>query len=239
MLKSQNLNSQTPLNNKRNYAEVHWNYFLLLEEDLRDILNYIEPCIDNLQAYGPMLAKLLLATGSEIDATFKDLIKVKGTNCQSSSNKNSTINDYRRFAQQYLQQEFDQVEIGFSRSQLSSRPWSDWWETVEGERQPKEETSSLTWWKAYTDVKHHRLERYNKATLGNTLEAMAALFILIGSLARAEKNYDGYRIPVILEYCDRRFGNIQTIRIEGSALISNQAPNFCFYPLQKSETPTK
>lgn len=38
MLKSQNLNSQTPLDNKGNNTEVHWNYFLLLEEDLRDIL---------------------------------------------------------------------------------------------------------------------------------------------------------------------------------------------------------
>lgn len=50
-------------------ADVHWEYFLLLEKDFADILDCIESCKENLKVFGPKLAKLLLAVGSEVSLT--------------------------------------------------------------------------------------------------------------------------------------------------------------------------
>lgn len=214
----------------KSYASIHWDYFLLLEKDLNDILDSIEPCEDNLQVYGPKLAKLLLATGSEIDVSFKELIKLLKQNYKIADAKADNINDYKKFVQKYLQQEFDQVEVGFARSRLISIPWSNWWKTSNNKRGPND--APLPWWNAYNQVKHHRVEKYNLATLENVLDAIAALFTLIGSLARAENKLDGYRPPAILEFYDNRYGRVWIARVEGETIIMGNAPNFRFEPIE-------
>lgn len=78
----------------------------------------------------------------------------------------------------------------------------------------------------------HRVECYHQATLENTLEALAGLFVLIGALARAENILDGYRPPMILEFRDRRYGRTWISRVEGSTLIMGDAPNFRFEPVE-------
>lgn len=218
------------IQNLGNYARIHWDYFLLLEKDLSDILDYIEPHESNLHAYGPKLAKLLLTTGSEIDVTFKDLIDIKNQKNSLSKNEENNMRDYREYAHNYLQRDLDQVEVSFARSKLVSTPWNDWWESEEDGRVPV--NTSLSWWKAYNNVKHHRVECYHQATLENTLEALAGLFVLIGALARAENILDGYRPPMILEFRDRRYGRTWISRVEGSTLIMGDAPNFRFEPVE-------
>ena len=214
----------------KGYAEMHWDYYLLLEDDLQEILEYIEPCNENFQTFGPKLAKLLLSAGSEIDVAFKDLIKIRDPKALSAHDTNANMNLYRKFAHDNLRREFYAVEIGIARSQYACTPWDTWWDfSEEGDPIPKD--NALPWWTAYNNVKHHRTENYNQATLGNVLEAMAALFMLIGSIARAEKRFDGYRIPKILLYCDSSLGRIWTSRFEDGAIIMGDAPSFRFEPL--------
>lgn len=217
---------------EKGYAEAHWDYYLLLEDDLREILEYIEPCNDNFQTYGPKLVKLLLAAGSEIDVAFKDLIRIKDPEALNMRGDRVNMSFFRKFAQTNLCQEFFGVETGIARSQFSCIPWDAWWKTSKGNTDPIPTESSLPWWTAYNNVKHHRTENYNQATLNNVLEAMAALFILIGSIARAESIHDGYRIPKILFYCDRAFGRVWTSRFEGGAIIMGDAPSFRFEPIK-------
>lgn len=214
----------------KSYANIHWDYFLLLERDLSDIFDYIEPCPENLKTYGPMLTKLLLSAGSEIEATFKDLIKVKDPDNAILQKKPSNMNQYRQFAHAFLQKELDQVQIGFNRSEMACSPWDYWWKQDGKNREP--EDSAATWWTAYTDIKHNRAENSNSASMENVLDAMAALFSLIGSLARAEQLYDGYRAPTVIHYCDREYGRVWWGQTCGSAIIMNGEPNFRFEPIE-------
>lgn len=54
-------------------SQIHWDYFILLEEDVIRILHYIEPTEANYGTYGAELVKSYLSICSEIDVAFKDL----------------------------------------------------------------------------------------------------------------------------------------------------------------------
>lgn len=51
----------------------HWNYFLAIEEDLRNISRFIEFSEENLNTYSIELAHILLSASSEIDVILKQL----------------------------------------------------------------------------------------------------------------------------------------------------------------------
>jgi hypothetical protein len=55
--------------------DYHWNYFLLLEEDVVRIARFVEPHQANFGSYSIELAKALLAIGAETDVVCKLLVK--------------------------------------------------------------------------------------------------------------------------------------------------------------------
>ena len=114
------------------------------------------------------------------------------------------INHYRKITHNSLQQELNQVEVGFARSKLTSTPWSNWWTSADSKRIPNDKRV-LPWRNDYNQVKHHRVEHYN-TTLENTLVAFATLFILIETSARVEENINEYRPPTLLKFCNKKFG---------------------------------
>lgn len=98
--------------------------------------------------------------------------KIKNINIEVEN-----INHYQKIAHNSLQQELNQIEVGFARSKLTSTPWSNWWTSADSKRMPNDKRV-LPWRNAYNQIKHHRVEHYNM-TLENTFVAFAALFILI------------------------------------------------------------
>ena len=51
-------------------SQIHWDYFILLEDDVNRILRYLEPVEKNFNAFGPELVKAYLSICSEIDVAF-------------------------------------------------------------------------------------------------------------------------------------------------------------------------
>ena len=89
---------------------------------------------------------------------------------------------YSRFADQ-----FRNSWIAIDGSEVVINPWSRWWAN-DGE----ESNDNPEWWISYNDVKHHRLECYSKANLGNVLQSLPGLLFsflayIAMSLARIEK----------------------------------------------------
>jgi hypothetical protein len=54
----------------------HWNYFLPLESDLKNISRYIEIHPKNFKTFSIGLTQLFLATCSEIDVILKEICKI-------------------------------------------------------------------------------------------------------------------------------------------------------------------
>lgn len=51
------------------------------------------------------------------------------------------------------------------------------------------------WWVSYNNVKHHRLDSYAEANLGNVLQALSGLFVLLSCLFRYEYEHNADEAP--------------------------------------------
>lgn len=192
-------------------GQIHWDYFLLLEDDLADVFKYLEPSPRNDAAYGAKLAKLFLSTCSEVDVALKDLVELR---CRSNSaaKKSLTICDYRQFVQREFADEFRNSSVTFTRTEYVLRPWGEWWDGTD----PSDENPS--WWAAYNRVKHHRSKHYDEANLGNLVNSFAGLFVVDTCLFREEVRNGG---PKELHSTDMtEFVN------DGGALGSNSFTEF-------------
>ena len=164
-------------------ARLHWNYFLALEKDLETMSRYVEFCEDNLNTYSIEFAHLLLSTASEADTLAKCICGIIEPN-----KKPKNIDDYRRIIKSAEESEtygvdfghksppivaekhkhrLSDLEIHFPRYGLKSIPWASW---------AKDENPD--WWHSYNKVKHERNRHFNKATLRNSLHALAGLLAL-------------------------------------------------------------
>lgn len=144
----------------------HWNYFLAIEQDLIKISRFIEFSPDNYKTYSLELARLLIASTSEVDVLLKEI-------CTSDKkSKDRGINDYRDFfksAEEWdiQREDFIRQMTLLPRYNLYLSPWESW---QNGGKDAPE------WWTANNKVKHHRSDSFDQANLYNVLNSVAALF---------------------------------------------------------------
>jgi len=140
----------------------HWNYFLALESDLERLSRYVEFTKDNYTTYSLEMAHLLLAASSEVDVVLKGLCKKV-----NSKKKPRNIAQYREILTSKFPKLCD-MNMRIPRYGLDIPPWDNW-----------KRDENPNWWKAYNKVKHQRDEYFSKATLKNTIAAVAGLFAIL------------------------------------------------------------
>ncbi|MBF9689172.1 hypothetical protein IHQ91_10560 [Bifidobacterium dentium] len=74
----------------KSLMQMHWDYFLLLEKDLITIVETIELCKDNNNAYGPCITQLILSSGSELDVALKSFTTKVSPNSEAVSKNRQT-----------------------------------------------------------------------------------------------------------------------------------------------------
>jgi hypothetical protein len=146
---------------KATSGKLHWNYFLALERDLEGVSRYIEFTKPNFGTYSIELAHLLFAAASEVDVVAKLLCSIL-----DPTKRPQNINAYRTILQVGLP-DLHTTEIVVPRYGLTLVPWDNW----SGKTNP-------IWWTSYNQVKHERDTHFQKATLHNALNSLAALLIL-------------------------------------------------------------
>lgn len=155
-------------------AQLHWDYFLLLERDLVAIADTVELSEKNCSTFGPRILQLILNAGSELDTALKSLdgaVNEENVNVDKLS-----MREYKDFIARYMLEEFTTAEVKFLHSEVVLAPWSSL--ANDGE--------TPTWWKTYNNVKHHRDKYYEFATLRVALEVTAALFVVDVHLKEAD-----------------------------------------------------
>jgi hypothetical protein len=144
---------------------AHWNYFLAIEEDLKQVSRFVEFAPKNYDTYSIELARLLMASTSEVDVLFKEI-------CVSEKKKeNMGIKDYRKFFQNadewdISKKAFIKSSVILPRYNLHFNPWKNW--RSGGKNTPD-------WWDANNDIKHHRSTEFHQANLFNVLNSVSAL----------------------------------------------------------------
>ena len=105
-------------------SQIHWDYFILPEEDVIRILHCIKPTVTNYGTYGAVLVKVFLSICSEIAAAFKDLDhlvrRYESADWGAASNIcGSRQMVYARYPEQFR---FSWAAIG--ASEIGINPWS-------------------------------------------------------------------------------------------------------------------
>ncbi|MES1185094.1 MAG: hypothetical protein ABUL60_14875 [Myxococcales bacterium] len=143
-------------------ALEHWKYFVALEIDLHTVARYVEPAPANMATFSVELAKLFLSAASEAEVVSRVLCAK-----QNLTPKTDNIEGWRealhaRFPKLHA------VPVSAPRFGLTFLPWADW-----------ASANTPQWWRDHNKVKHERHSHFPKASLGNALDAMAALYVLL------------------------------------------------------------
>jgi len=141
-------------------TKVHWNYFLMLEQDFQNISRYIEPCEKNNNTFSLELARIIMSSAQETDVIMKSLCKLIDSNYEGGG-----INQYYKSISEKIPEILSE-KITIPRFSMSSSPWENW-----------EDNKPPLWWTANNKIKHHRTNNFDRATLKNAFNSLAALLI--------------------------------------------------------------
>lgn len=169
--------------NKKDFLRKHWNYYLMLEEDFRKTIRFVELDPSNFNTFSVEFSKQLQSICSEFDVICKSICKFY--NGKSSA---SNIHDYAAIILSSL------TDITGSKVSIIGidgvifTPLEFW---------IQKPYQSPKWWKEYNAVKHNRFENFNKANLENVLNALAALYILELNLLKliCDRDEETHDIP--------------------------------------------
>ena len=136
---------------------LHWNYFLSLEEDLVRLSRYIEFVEKNYKTYSIELTRLLFAASSESEVVAKQF--------HENSKKPGVHMKAHIEAVEKRYPEFREAVVIMPSYGITLTPWIS--------------PSLPDWWKSYNKIKHHRHKEYKEANLGNLINSVAGLFLLL------------------------------------------------------------
>lgn len=139
-----------------------WEYYLNIEADLAACGRFVEFVEDNYQTYSNEFARIIVIACAEIDA-------ILGQLCHELTHerKVTTIRQYYPIVVDRFPK-FTVRGLNIVRHKLSFHPWREW-----------TSSNSPAWWLAYNKIKHKRYAHFEKANLGNALNAVGALFLVI------------------------------------------------------------
>lgn len=178
--------------------DIHWSYFLTLEDDLNTLSRYIEFHPDNYNVYSAEITKIFLSASSEVDVISKEICK-----------RFDSTKTYKCFGDRYNCLKNNMAlfkEIVFiCKAGLQFIPFSTW-----------SNNTCPNWWTMYNKVKHERNEYYSKANLENCLLSMSALFLLSTEFYSHEIDiHDGEVFETFFpgEYLTKILANTQLFRL--------------------------
>lgn len=134
---------------------------------LETVFMSIEPSPANDRAYGHDLRQLLILGCTEVESSWRAVMKANG---YGGDPKRWTTKDYVKLGKPLHLGEW-QVSLTRTPAYPALRPFVGWDAT--------NPTTTLPWYTAYNNTKHDRETKLSEATLGNTITALAAAFVVV------------------------------------------------------------
>lgn len=138
----------------------------LILKDFEEILEFVEPCDDNLPTYSHRIYELLLRTCTEVEANLEGILKANGYTKEGSKDWNMT--DYRKINFATKLSEYSVIMHQW-RPDRAVSPFEAW----------KTLNDPLPWYKAYNKVKHERSNNFERANLENLSNAICGLLCIL------------------------------------------------------------
>jgi hypothetical protein len=153
-----------------NYAENPRAYirgFIILQNDIRQIFEYIEPSDQHLIVYSEKIGKLLTSACFEIESNLKAILRENGY--QKSSNS-MTMSDYCKVELSHRLSKYEVYLPEWTGQRRIVRPFEPW-----GVDQ------RLQWYQEYNGYKHDRAKNAPLANFRNLIDAWCGAFVVLSS----------------------------------------------------------
>lgn len=154
--------------------------FFLLQKDLLDLFNYIEPSDTALKVYSFRIQELFIRTCIEIEANFKAIFAM---HTYSKATKDLTIKDYYLIDRTHYLSRYSAKLPYWSENLMTAdrTPFGSW-------RTPPDISTPwvLKWYQDYNTTKHDRSNSLHLASFENLIDAFAALVIVISAQYMSE-----------------------------------------------------
>jgi hypothetical protein len=149
--------------------------FLLLQKDLGELFEYIEPSDQNGQCYSFRIHELLLRACVEVEANCKAILKENGYRKRG----NWTMSDYKKINVSHHLSSFDVELPVWQGTKKIRKPFKMWGSD-----------GRLPWYQAYNETKHDRHIGFAKATLDHVIDAVCGvLTMLCAQISTAQYDY--------------------------------------------------
>lgn len=142
--------------------------YAIIERDLVELFNYIEPADANLCTYSHKMYELLLRVSTEFETNCKAVLNANGYAKASGTNLN--IQDYHKIDKASKLSEYKIILDTWLPSQKVFQPFKDW-----------SSGRTLRWYQSYNAVKHDRSTEFREASLENVMASVTGLLSILVS----------------------------------------------------------
>ena len=140
----------------------------IIEADLLELFNYVEPCDDNLSTYSHRAYELLLRASTEFEANCKSILAANGY--INPHGRDLKITDYFKLDRASKLSEYRVVLAAWIPDRKVFEPFKEW-----------NSGATLKWYQSYNTVKHNRSTDFREASLGNVMASVAGLLATLFS----------------------------------------------------------
>ena len=163
------------------HPEKYVRAFLQLQQEMKNLFQYIEPGDNNLKTYSDQIYQLLVRICIEVESNFKAILK---ENIYSGQEKDWCMEDYCKIDKSHRLSDYQVNMPAWDGKKNTFQPFLGW-----------KESSRLGWYKAYNQVKHNRAERLKAANFANLMNAFCGLFVV---LTAQFKNQEYSALPCLV-----------------------------------------
>lgn len=149
-------------------AEHYVRAFTLIQEDLQEIFEYVEPSEECRKSYSYRIHALFMRTCIEIEANLKAILQENRYTKKSPND--FTMSDYRKVNVTHHLSSYEVLLPIWSPTPPILKPFEAW----DGGR-------GLKWYQDYNKSKHDRHEQFKRANLENLVMSVAGLLIIVSS----------------------------------------------------------
>jgi len=153
-----------------------WEYYLDLERQFANFLNYVPYLDGNEDVYSFRLANLILSIGAHIDSAFKEIYRYPEFSrrypqiLKKIETNKATIKDYLPISKEYCLFE-RQVRFNPLPKPAVILPFQDY-------KKSGKVLTTPSWWTVYNNVKHEFSLNFKQANLKNVRNALAGAFLI-------------------------------------------------------------
>jgi len=165
-------------------AEHYVRAFMMIQQDLRLLFEYVEPSDQSRLAYSYRIHALLMRTCIEIEANFRAILEEN--NFTTPPRRSLNMTDYRKVDVTHHLSSYRVMLPIWDGAPLIVAPF-EVWRPFRGLAHSG--GIGLPWYQAYNASKHDRQQEFKKANFENLISAVTGLLVVISSQFR-DRDFD-------------------------------------------------